>query len=210
PFKSKSWDVAFDAGTFKSSLVNSCELRDSPEVEPSGWTPLHYAASAGAPAWVAERLVEAGAARCVKDWLGRTPLDLAKSVPGCGQDLLAALTPSFHLPAEQLDDSQLDAMESHFHGLIKEASMGLSDKGHLSMLPVRVLLESHLTSGLNDCWNFPIPGMYGGFYNIHLVLGGDGRVSHLQCESWCRVSGGSGRRDKVTADGVELLESGFV
>ncbi|PAA56293.1 hypothetical protein BOX15_Mlig019744g1, partial [Macrostomum lignano] len=125
------------------------------------------------------------------------------------QDLLAALTPSFHLPAEQLDNSQLDAMESHFHGLIKEASMGLSDKGHLSMLPVRVLLESHLTSGLNDCWNFPIPGMYGG--SIIFTWCWAAMAGCRICSARAGVAspeapvGGQGHRRRV-----ELLESGFV
>ena len=50
---------------------------------------------------------------------------------------------------------------------------------------------------------FPVPGMYGGF---RILLDGDA----LTVESWNRVVGGSGQRHRITADGTELTEAGFV
>jgi len=54
---------------------------------------------------------------------------------------------------------------------------------------------------------FPIPGMYGGF-NYWLEVQ-ENQVT-LITESWCRVVEGSGQRHKITAQGIELLEEGFV
>lgn len=49
--------------------------------------------------------------------------------------------------------------------------------------------------------------MYGGFsYRLAVQ---DQQVA-LITESWCRVVGGSGQRHKITDQGIELLEEGFV
>ena len=59
--------------------------------------------------------------------------------------------------------------------------------------------------------NYPVPGMYGGFYST--CLGKDessgGGSWYLTCESWCRVAGGSGQRHRITAEATVLTEDGF-
>ena len=58
--------------------------------------------------------------------------------------------------------------------------------------------------------DYPVPGMYGGFYNT--CLGKDessGGSWYLTCESWCRVAGGSGQRHRITAEATVLTEDGF-
>ena len=46
--------------------------------------------------------------------------------------------------------------------------------------------------------------MYGGF---NFGWKGPGVI---ECESWCRVVGGSGERHEITSTGVELVAEGFV
>ena len=57
-----------------------------------------------------------------------------------------------------------------------------------------------------EIW-FPVPGMYGGF---SITMDGEGEEAILISSSWCRVSGGSGQRHEITANGSELVEEGFV
>lgn len=54
---------------------------------------------------------------------------------------------------------------------------------------------------------FPLPGMYGGF--SYWLERRDGTET-LMVESWSRIEAGSGQRHAVTAEGVALLEAGFV
>ncbi|KAG2428674.1 hypothetical protein HXX76_011379 [Chlamydomonas incerta] len=53
----------------------------------------------------------------------------------------------------------------------------------------------------------PVPGMYGGFRFEFQQVGPD---PVLVSESWCRVAGGSGQRHRITIQGTELVEEGFV
>ena len=56
--------------------------------------------------------------------------------------------------------------------------------------------------------DFAVPGMYGGFYGVTVNRDESGTWG-LDCESWCRVAGGSGQRHRITADETTLVEEGF-
>lgn len=60
---------------------------------------------------------------------------------------------------------------------------------------------------MNTEFWFAVPGMYGGF---RFWLEGQGQLTKLVSESWCRVMGGSGQRHEITSDEAKLVEEGFV
>ena len=73
--------------------------------------------------------------------------------------------------------------------------------------PEQIIEEDGVRGGHSKYYD--VPGMCGGF-DVSLAKDISGHWV-LLCESWCRVVGGSGQRHRITsANGVELLEEGFV
>ena len=90
-------------------------------------------------------------------------------------------------------------IEANFHALIRKRARDLAIGLELPILPRDApAFEQH--------W-FPVPGMCGGFaYELQNAPAGP----ELIVESWSRVVGGSGQRNRITPDGCELLGEGFV
>ena len=102
----------------------------------------------------------------------------------------------------QIPSAILEAIQRHFHALIRERAGELVDRHGLA-LPA---LDASPASAEERAW-FPVPGMYGGFsYRWE----GTGERARLVVESWCRVVEGSGQRHEITAAGSRLVEEGFV
>lgn len=159
----------------------------------SGYTPLHQAAWLGAPAEVAERLVAMGAWRTLRTAAGERAADIAARK---GYSHLAEpLTPVIRHP---LPREVLEAIERHFHAVIRERTGDLVARQELRLPRLEPLTEQWEPA----CW-FPVPGMYGGFsYRLQGL--------ELVVESWCRVVGGSGQRHVIDAGGARLVRQGFV
>jgi len=107
------------------------------------------------------------------------------------------------IPIQDSPEDTLLKIEHYFHQLMRERAGDLIARQQLELPQLTATL---LTDQYPDDW-FPIPGMYGGF-SYHLKVLENEMV--LITESWCRVVGGSGQRHKITAQGIELLEEGFV
>jgi hypothetical protein len=103
---------------------------------------------------------------------------------------------------KEIPNEVLLAIQKNFHAVIRERAGKLVDEHQLTLPELAPLL----TSDEQETW-FDVPGMYGGF---NYWLEGEGEDVVLITESWCRVVDGSGRRHKITADGSELVEEGFV
>jgi hypothetical protein len=102
----------------------------------------------------------------------------------------------------QVPEDTLQAIQRHFHEVIRGRAAELIDRHNLTLPELAPLLAAEEPTG----W-FPVPGMYGGF---DYRLEGEGREARLVVESWCRVVGGSGQRHEVTVAGSRLVEEGFV
>ncbi len=87
----------------------------------------------------------------------------------------------------------------HRHIMERAANFGLA----ADCLPT---LECLMSSRGNESW-FAVQGMYGGF-SYSLVEAEQGPV--LDVSSWSRIVGGSGKRYKISATSIELVEEGFV
>jgi hypothetical protein len=105
-------------------------------------------------------------------------------------------------PMRQVPNQTLQAIQQHFHEVIRGRAGALVDQHGLKLPELAPLLSSDEP----EAW-FPIPGMYGGF---SYRLEGEGESAKLIAESWCRVVGGSGQRHEITAQGSTLIDEGFV
>ena len=102
----------------------------------------------------------------------------------------------------QVPEDTLQAIERHFHEVIRGRAATLIDEHNLTLPKLATLLAD----AESKAW-FPIPGMYGGF---SYWLEGEGDQTKLVTSSWSRVVGGSGQRHEITAAGSRLVEEGFV
>ncbi len=103
---------------------------------------------------------------------------------------------------QQIPEQTLLQIEHHFHELMRKRAGDLIDSQNLELPKLAPIANSEQEKH----W-FSIPGMYGGFsYWLELQ---ETQVT-LITESWCRVVEGSGQRHKITDQGIELLEKGFV
>jgi hypothetical protein len=138
-------------------------------------------------------MLDAGALRTVRTTDGGRPVDIARSR---GHQALVALldvdTPTF--PAAH----ELAAMQTYLHALMVVRPRQFGVDRSLWLPPVEAVVE---LAG-RPLW-CPVPGMYGGFG----LTWQDGAVV---ASSWCRVAGGSGQRHRVSVDGVELVEDGYI
>jgi hypothetical protein len=99
-------------------------------------------------------------------------------------------------------DDALAAIQSHFHELIRTRATEYRLDVPQDLPQLREPLPT-----ADDRAYFAVPGMYGGFsYRCE----GEGPGLKLISESWSRIVGGSGQRHLITADGVKLVEKGFV
>jgi hypothetical protein len=160
----------------------------------SGYAPLHQAAWHSAGPDVTGRLLDLGAWRTLRTSAGERATDIA-AARGHAQ-LRNLLEPVIRQPVPA---AVLAALQGRLHRLIEEESYALAAKHRLRLPQLEIMTE--LPTG-SHVW-FPVPGMYGGF---RITL--DGEV--LIVESWNRVVEGSGQRHRITVDGTELLEAGFV
>ena len=163
----------------------------------SRYSVLHQAAHGGAPAEVVEQLLALGAWRTLRTAHGERPLDLAERHGHA--HLRALLQPVLRhtVPADELQ-----AMQQHFHAVIRERADALV-REHALRLPE---LEPLLEMAEPRLW-FAVPGMVGGFHFWLDTLAGDPVVI---AESWSRVVDGSGQRHLVSPHGSLLLAEGFV
>ena len=161
------------------------------------FAPLHHAADGGAPRDVIERLVALGAWRTLRNSSGQRPIDVLdwRRHP----DLVSAHEPRLRhgVPPEALQ-----RLQAHFHAVIRGRVDDLITRYEVRLPELEPLLEL----GDTEVW-FAVPGMYGGF---KYRLEGSGNNARLVTESFCRVSGGSGQRHEITADGSRLVAEGFV
>jgi hypothetical protein len=161
------------------------------------FAPLHQAAYGGAPRDVIERLVALGAWRTLRNARGERPLDVLdwRRHP----DLVGPLEPRLRrgVPAETLRK-----LQAHFHAVIRGRADDLVTRYEVRLPELEPLLEL----GDTEVW-FAVPGFYGGFrYRLEQA----GTNARLVAESFCRISGGSGQRHEITADGSRLVAEGFV
>jgi hypothetical protein len=92
----------------------------------------------------------------------------------------------------------LQTIQQQFHALIRERAAWLLDDVQVRLPELSSLLNSKQPTA----W-FPIPGFYGGF---RYWFEGSGESARLITTSECRISGGSGRRHEITAEGITLIE----
>jgi hypothetical protein len=167
---------------------------------PDGWSlyaPLHQAAHGGAPVEVCVKLIGMGAWRTLRTARGERPFDIAARRGRT--HLLRALEPVL---LHVVPPETLDAMQTHFHEVIRERAGQLCSEHQLRLPELEPLLEIPRA----PVW-FAVPGMYGGFsYELEEA----GERSCLIVESWCRAVEGSGQRHIVSAAGSTLVEEGFV
>jgi hypothetical protein len=190
--KGYNWPRVFEILSATQELVNSTRLGGT-----SLFAPLHQAAHGGAPAEVAQRLIEMGAWRTLQNARGERPVDVAERQGH--RHLLSVLTPVYrhHVPL-----GVLLKMQGHFHAVIRGRAEHLVQEHGLRLPELEPLLE--LDSP--QMW-FPVPGLYGGFsYRLEAA----GVEAKLVSESWCRVAGGSGQRHGITSAGSKLVAEGFV
>lgn len=184
-----AWDQVLEIMQTHSGWVNAARVGGR-----SGYAPLHQAAWHGAGRDVVERLISLGAWRTLRTSSGERAAGLAAARGHA--HLLDLLEPEVrqHVPAETLA-----ALERRFYLLIEDVSDGLASRQQLKLPQLEILTELSTGSEMG----FPVPGMYGGFT---FRLDQDALI----VESWWRVVQGSGQRHRITADGITLLESGFV
>jgi len=190
--KMYQWDEVFKILDSHPSLVNSWR----PDGQ-SLFTALHQAAHAGASEYVIKELIKRGAWRSLKNAHQERPVDIAKNKRH--RQLIRLLTPKRHIKIKSETIAQL---EQHYHSLIKQRVAKLIAKESLRLPPLSILLELVKP----EMW-FPVPGMYGGFeYQLRM----DDTESYLIVLSWMRIVEGSGQRHKISPQGIELIETGFV
>ncbi|KAL6067089.1 Ankyrin repeat domain-containing protein [Balamuthia mandrillaris] len=174
------------------------ELRKEQEGDTAFWTPLHYAAFAGASTEVIEDVLSFGAWKSVRNGQGKRPVDLAKMQNHPA--IIPLLEPQFQVAIPQED---LELIQKRFHELIHKIASSFVTKEKLRLPELEPVAETGTTF-----W-FPVPGMYGGFsYRFQKKEAEEGGFV-LISESWCRVVEGSGQRWEVTKDSLKLLAEGF-
>lgn len=161
------------------------------------YAPLHHVAYGNGPAELVQELVARGAWRTLRSARGERPVDVARRRGH--ERLLEHLEPQL---CRQIPADVLTALERGLHEVILSRTQKLVDEHALRLPPVEPLLEMRKSA----LW-FPVPGMYGGF---QIRLTGEGATAEVVTSSWCRVVGGSGMRHRITAEGWELVQEGFV
>lgn len=96
-----------------------------------------------------------------------------------------------------IPEETLEAIERHFHELIRSRAGDLVDE-YAVALPC---LAELVASGRRKGW-LQIPGMYGGF---SYWIEGEDTSATLVTDRWCRVVAGSERRHEITASGTRLV-----
>lgn len=190
--KSYTWPRMFELLAEHPELVNYARPGSA-----SLYAPLHQIAHAGAPAAIAQRLIDLGAWRTLQNFRGERPVDLAARMGHA--HLIEALSPVY---LRFVPSIELLAIQEHFHQLIQRRVEREVNKNALRLPELTPLLEIETPK----MW-FPVPGMYGGF---SYELSPEGPPAKLLCESWSRVVGGSGQRHEITAEGTLLVAEGFV
>lgn len=123
----------------------------------SGFAPLHQAAWHGAGIGVVSRLIAHGAWRTQRTRDGRLPVDIARE-RGHTQ-LLELLEP---VAVRQLP-APADALERHFHAMLRERTGSCFDEIEHLLPPL-----APLTEGMDVRIFFRVVGMMGGFhYRLH-------------------------------------------
>lgn len=139
-----------------------------------------------------DALLRLGAWRTLRNAAGQRAVDVALAVGH--RALERQLTPVLE---RDVPPDLLRAIESRFHAVIRERSDKLVREHELRLPPLEPLCERMNT----EFW-FAVPGMYGGF---RFWLEGQGKLTKLVSESWCRVMGGAGQRHEITSDEAKLV-----
>jgi hypothetical protein len=143
------------------------------------------------------------------DGRSQTPADIAASR---GYTTLAnILTPPNLIP--QISDEMLDKIQEHFVAVVLHEARRKYQPETMKMVDLRVMREVKKVF-------MPVPGMYGVSSSIvtgvpecpltrmqGFTLTWEGE--HLISESYCRVCGGSGRTNHITAEGATLVAEGW-
>ena len=142
------WPEVFAVLDAEPGLVNSARLDGA-----SWYAPLHQAAYAGAAVAVAERLVQVGAWRGLRNAAGQRPVDLARQREH--GHLLAVLEPPrrVEVPAETLRRIQV-----FLHAVIRVRVQYLVEEHALRLPELEVLLELD-----EPRMSFAVPDLHGGF-----------------------------------------------
>lgn len=186
------WPRLLELITEHPALINASRPGGS-----SRYAPLHQAAHGGAPIEVVERLLERSAWRTLREARGEIARDIAARQGH--EHLLQVLTPVLR---REVPRERLAALQMHLHALVRGRAEVMVTQHALRLPELEPLLEMDEPA----MW-FPVPGMYGGF---SFTLVGAGEAAILVCESWSRVVGGSGQRHEIDAQGIRLVEKGFV
>ncbi len=94
-------------------LDQGCHVNDYQLSIPEWNTALHWAAENGAPAEIAERLIDCGAWRSLPNARGRRPVDIATAHGH--HHLRGVLEPVF---VQSVPDSDLQGIQLHFHEIL--------------------------------------------------------------------------------------------
>ena len=186
--KSYDWPAVLQILDQYPSFINAWRLGGK-----SWYTPLHQAAHGGAPAEIAQELVERGAWRTLPTANGERPYDIA--LRRGHHHLLPLLSPVYkhHVPLEILAK-----LQANFHTVIRVRAEALIAKYKLRLPELEPLLEIEEPIML-----FTVPEMYGGF---NYWLEASGPNAKLISHSWSRVVGGSGQYHMITSEGSQLMD----
>lgn len=174
-------------------LDQGCEVNDYQLCTPEWNTALHWAAENGAPAEIAERLVDSGAWRSLPNAIGKRPYDIA-TARGY-QHLLGVLKPAF---VQSVPDSDLQNIQHYFHEILRSWQDLITQHG-LRLPELTVLREL-----VQPKMSFVISGMYGSYiYWLNL----EAQEPILIVESNCRVVGGPVPRWECSPTGSKRVSS---
>ncbi|MGW0610557.1 ankyrin repeat domain-containing protein [Streptomyces sp. NPDC002788] len=155
----------------------------------SGFTALHQAAWHGADFAVVSRLIAHGAWRTQPTRDGRRAVDVARERGHT--HLLELLEP---VAVRQLP-APADALEQHFHSLLRETTGRCFEEIEYLLPPL-----SPLTEGLSVKIFFQVFGMMGGFF-YHLD------DDHVHVHASSRMDGGDGEHYRVAPQGSSKIEN---
>mmetsp|Transcript_414 Transcript_414/g.484 ORF Transcript_414/g.484 Transcript_414/m.484 type:complete len:217 (-) Transcript_414:469-1119(-) len=152
------------------SLINSTRPGSR-----SGFVPLHQAAYLGAPAAVAESLIEKGAWRSLRDLEGDRPVDIARRNKR-DANLVALLEPVNH---HNIPQEVVVKLEEYLHQAMH--NWPIMEKANFRLPQVSVLME--LSSGT---LSVPTPGLFGG-WQVSILC--DGEDAKLKATMSSRMAG---------------------
>ena len=185
--KNGNWSELVEILKVHENLVNSSKLPVKNKGQPSLFTPLHYAASGGAPKEIFEQLIEIGASKCLKTATGETAYDIA-TTKVLNPDILELLKMPKKIKQNAIE---IEKMEKGLHKVIEGRVEKLIKDNGQALPQLALLFEK-------GSFYYPVPGMYGGFSVSEHEKG-------IQADSWIRICGGSEENHLIERDGTITL-----